>query len=607
MNEQTYIRNFSIIAHIDHGKSTLADRMLELTDTIEKRKMKDQVLDSMELERERGITIKMQPVSMRYTSSDGQKYVLNMIDTPGHIDFAYEVSRALKAVEGAVLLVDATQGVQAQTLTTLDAARDLGLTIIPAISKIDSPLARVEDIKIEVSELLNCDIDDVVEVSGKTGEGVADLLEKIVKTIPSPINPYKEDDDIPRALIYDFEYSNHQGVIVYIRMLTGSIKATDELIFKNAKRHFKANEVGKFSPQRIKIDTLSRGDIGYIVTGIKEPGIASVGDTVAGIRDTRDPLGGYKTPQPMVWASIYPESQDDFTVLRQALERLKLSDASLSFEEESSEVLGRGYRCGFLGMLHLEIITERLKREFELDIMVTTPSITYHIEYHDGSSEIVYTPALFPDQSSGTYKTVKKVKEPWIALQVIAPSSLSGVLVPVLYEFEALVDGIENFGHDRMKISAHMPLRELMRNFFDRMKSISQGYASISYELADIRDADVVRLDVLVADEIVPAFTRIVSRGKAQKDAEQMVEKLFKIFPRQMVATKIQVRGMGRIISAKKLPALRKDVTAKLYGGDRTRKEKLLKKQKKGKKKMEAQAHIQIPHDVFIKMMKTED
>lgn len=607
MDYQKNIRNFSIIAHIDHGKSTLADRMIEMTDTVEKRLMKDQVLDTMELERERGITIKMQPVSMSYKARNGENYTFNVIDTPGHIDFAYEVSRALKAVEGVVLLVDATQGVQAQTLTTLEMARDLGLVIVPILSKIDSPLSRIDDIKIEVSELLGCDTDDIIETSGKTGAGVLDLFEEVIRRVPAPINPYKEDDGIARTLIYDFEYSNHQGVIVYVRMLTGSVKANDRLVFKNTNRTFRANEVGRFSPAKIKTDELKAGQIGYIVTGIKEPGVASVGDTVSAERDTKAPLPGYKTPQPMVWASVYPESQDDFTALRQALERLKLSDASLSYEEEASEVLGRGYRCGFLGMLHLEIITERLKREFTLNIMVTTPSITYNIEYQDGTTEIVYTPALFPDPSSGKYKTVKMVREPWINMSIIAPARLSGVLMPVLYEFEAIQGETENFGYDRMKINVVMPLRELMRNFFDRIKSVSQGYASISYELGDVKPADVVRLDVLVADEVVPAFTRIVSREKAQKDAEDMVDRLYDIFPRQQVSTKIQVRGMGRIISAKRLPALRKDVTAKLYGGDRTRKDKLLKKQKAGKKKMEAQARVHIPHDVFIKMMRNED
>ena len=575
MSSQQNIRNFSIIAHIDHGKSTLADRMLEVTKTVEKRKMKDQVLDSMELERERGITIKMQPVSMKFQSQNGERYVFNVIDTPGHIDFAYEVSRALKAVEGAILLVDATQGVQAQTLTTLEAAREQGLIIIPALSKVDSPLARVDDIKIEVSELLGCDVDDILETSGKTGAGVGELLESVIERIPEPVNPYKEDDGVGRSLVYDFEYSNHQGVIVYVRMLTGTVHANDNLVFKYAGRTFRANEVGTFSPERVKANSLSIGQIGYIVTGIKEPGVASVGDTVSDARDVKEPLEGYRTPQPMVWASVYPESQDDFTALRQALERLQLSDASLSYEEEASEVLGRGYRCGFLGMLHLEIITERLRREFEMDIMVTTPSVTYEVEYQDGTEEIIYTPALFPDQASGNYKAVKATLEPWVDLNIIAPSHMSGVLMPILYEFEAQIGETENFGNDRMKLNARIPLRELMRNFFDRIKSSTQGYASISYELAGKHEADVVRLDVLIADEVVPAFTRIVSRMKAQKDAEDMVERLFKIFPRQQIATKIQVRGMGRIISAKKLPALRKDVTAKLYGGDRTRKDKL--------------------------------
>lgn len=606
------IRNFSIVAHIDHGKSTLADRMIEMTDTVEKRRMRDQILDSMELERERGITIKMQPVSLRHIPKTGAyagaECVLNVIDTPGHIDFAYEVSRALKAVEGVVLLVDATQGVQAQTLSTLELVRELGLTIVPVLSKIDSPLARVDEVKLEVSELIECDVDDILETSGKTGAGVDVLLDAIVERIPAPGNPYGEDDGIARGLIYDFEYSNHRGVIVYIRMMTGQVKAGEKLIFKNTNKTFGAGEVGVFSPEKIPVETLSAGEIGYIVTGIKQPGVASVGDTVAQPSDTKDPLSGYRTPQPVVWASIYPESQDDFSELTQALDRLRLSDASLSYEEEASDVLGRGYRCGFLGMLHLEIITERIRREFDLDIIITTPSITYEIQFKDGTRQTIYTPAHFPDDAAGhKHGGLDHIEEPWIVMSIIAPEDLSGVLLPVLYDHEAVMGDTENFGSNRMQLKAYMPLRELMRGFFDRIKSVSQGFASVSYELADMREADVVRLDVLVADEPVPAFTRITARHRAQKEAEHMVERLHTLLPRQQFAANIQVKGLGRVLSAKKLPAMRKDVTAKLYGGDRTRKMKLLQKQKKGKKKLASQSRVNIPQDVFLKMMRSEE
>ncbi len=373
-----HIRNFSIIAHIDHGKSTLADRMLEITNTIEKRKMMNQVLDTMELERERGITIKMQPVRMKY-KTDGIEYILNLIDTPGHIDFSYEVSRALKAVEGSLLLIDATQGVQAQTLTTLGMAREAGLTIIPVITKIDSPLSQTEKVKDEVVKLLGCKYEDILAVSGKTGEGVDALLKEVIRVIPPP--KISEEIKSLRSLVFDFQYSNHKGVVVYVRVINGSVSRNTPLQFKVAGGLFNALEVGTFSPTQTPCETLSAGEIGYIVTGIKESGIASVGDTVAGQNDTLPPLAGYMSPRPVVWSSIYPESQDDFVMLKQALGRLRLSDSSFTFEEESSGTLGRGFRCGFLGMLHLEIISERLRREFNLELVITTPSITYEIEY----------------------------------------------------------------------------------------------------------------------------------------------------------------------------------------------------------------------------------
>ncbi|HEY4511309.1 MAG TPA: translation elongation factor 4 [Candidatus Paceibacterota bacterium] len=598
------IRNFSIIAHIDHGKSTLADRLLEITGTIEKRKMQEQVLDSMELERERGITIKMQPVRMVYHSggperNEGQEYILNLIDTPGHIDFSYEVSRALKAVEGSLLLVDATQGVQAQTLTTLNMAREQGLTIIPVISKIDSPLARIEEVRKEVCELLECSPEDVLGVSGKTGEGVPELLKEIIRRIPAP--KQEEETKDFRSLVFDFQYSNHRGVIVYIRAFSGELKKGDQLVFKVSKEKFNALEVGIFAPEETPTDTLKAGEIGYIVTGIKQPGIASVGDTVASIRDTLEPLPGYMSPRPVVWASIYPESQDDFTLLKQALGRLRLSDSSFSHEEESSGALGRGFRCGFLGMLHLEIITERLRREFHLELVVTIPSITYEVEFVNGKKEIVYSPIHFPDDGQ-----IKKVFEPWVNLKIITPSEYVGAIMQNLYDHEAEAGDTLNFGDNRTTLQVKMSLRELMRNFFDEIKSITSGYASISYEIGELREADVVRLDILVAEEPVPAFCRVVSRRRVQEEAEEAVQKLYKALPRQMFTTKIQGKALGRILSSETISALRKDVTQHMYGGDITRKMKLREKQKKGKKKMQERGKVNIPHDVFLKMMKKE-
>jgi len=589
------IRNFSIIAHIDHGKSTLADRMLDATGTVERRKMQEQVLDRMDLERERGITIKMQPVRMRYEHS-GAEYELNLIDTPGHIDFAYEVSRALKAVEGVVLLVDSTQGVQAQTLSTLALAKEQGLVVIPVLSKVDAPLARVDEVKEELATLLGIEKSTVLESSGKTGEGVPGVLDAVVERIPPPEVTLTRNDC--RALIFDFQYSDHRGVIVFVRVFDGTLKKGATLSFAAANSNFQALEVGIFTPDEKAVPELSAGEIGYIVTGIKEPGVASVGDTVINRGSNTQGLSGYMEPSPVIWASVFPESQDDFVPLRQALERLKLSDSSLSYEEESSGVMGRGFRCGFLGMLHLEIVTERLRREFNLELVVTTPSITYEIE-RKGKSEKIYSPAKFPSDSS-----VDAIYEPWVSVKLITPGEYVGSIVTLLYEHEGDVKDTETFPDGRTLLLVEMPLRELMRYFFDRLKSVSSGFASISYELIGMRKADVVKLEVLVSEEVVPAFSRIISSRRVETEGRELVERLHELLPRQMIVVKIQAQALGRIIASKKLPALRKDVTAKLYGGDVTRKRKLLEKQKKGKKKMQGMAKVDIPHDVFMKVMR---
>lgn len=620
------IRNFSIIAHIDHGKSTLADRMLELTHTIEKRKMQDQVLDSMELERERGITIKMTPVRMVYhpngTIDKGQltidsgshksnvtgqmlsnsTYTLNLIDTPGHIDFSYEVSRAQRAVEGAILLVDATQGVQAQTLSVLAMAREAGLVIIPAVNKVDSPLARTVEIKQEVARLLGCREDEVLEVSGRTGLGVEKLLGEIIKRVPPPKQEIVASNSF-RALVFDFQYSNHTGVIVYLRVFDGSIRKGEKLLFKVAGREFTPIEVGVFSPEPTAAEKLAAGEIGYIITGIKEPGIAKVGDTITSAKHPLPALPGYMSPRPVVWASVYPESQDDFNLLRQAFGKLRLSDSSFTYEEESSGLLGRGFRSGFLGMLHLEIITERLRREFNLKLVVTTPSITYEVVNKRGERVVIYSPTLFPE-----YGEVVKVFEPWVLVQIITPSDYLGTIMQILFKHEAVVGESETFGDNRTSVSLEMPLRELMRNFFDELKSASSGFASLSYKIGDLREADVVKLDLVVADEIVPAFSRVVSRKRVEEEAEAAVEKLYTILPRQMFTTKIQGVALGRILSSRTLSAMKKDVTQHMYGGDITRKMKLREKQKKGKKKMKeiGRGNVNIPQEVFLKMMRSD-
>jgi GTP-binding protein LepA len=606
------IRNFSIIAHIDHGKSTLADRFLEVTGTIEARKMREQVLDSMELERERGITIKMQPVKMVWNN-----FELNLIDTPGHIDFSYEVSRALTAVEGAILLVDATQGVQAQTLTTLRAARELGLVIIPAISKIDSPLADVEQVKIQVAKLLEINQDTILLCSGKTGAGVQELLEAVIARVPPPKKLFSkrssdllEDSARPfsqevfsalRALIFDFQYSDHQGVIVYVRMFDGTIKKGDKLDFAASGKTCTALEVGTFSPKPVATDALGAGSIGYIVTGIKSPGLARVGDTIRAHGSHIAPLSGYAEPRPVVWASVYPEGQDDFVALRSALSRLQLSDSSLSYEEESSGLLGRGFRCGMLGMLHLEIVTERLHREFNLSLIVTTPTITYEVETKDGKRRTIYSPSLFP-----AYGDIVKVWEPYVEAEIILPAEYAGSLMPLLFEHEAVAESTDLFSEGRVLVKAVMPLRELMRNFFDKLKSASQGYASVSYELLELSEADVARVDILVADELVPAFSRIVAKHRAETEAKAAVEKLYNILPRQQFAAKLQGVALGRILASRTLSAMSKNVTQHMYGGDITRKMKLREKQKKGKKKMKELGRVNIPEAVFLKMVKSD-
>ncbi|MCR4275987.1 MAG: GTP-binding protein [Candidatus Parcubacteria bacterium] len=648
------------MAHVDHGKSTLADRLLERTGTIPERNMRDQFLDRMDLERERGITIKMQPVRMVYrrpasssaalrvpsgsfavpkstpqspdfprlasearNGEDENEYILNLIDTPGHIDFSYEVSRALHAVEGVLLLVDSTQGVQAQTLTTLAAARAQGCTIIPIVSKIDSPAARVEEVKSELAQLLHISSAEVFAVSGRTGAGVDELLEAIVKLLPPPRfstseatmktqvgsrsepPPHSSGPEAgtePRGLVFDFSFSKHRGVAVYLRVFDGTFRKGQSLGFHAAGKEFIALEVGIFAPEERPSESLSAGEIGYIVTGIKEAGVVAVGDTIGSAKGSLPALPGYEKVRPVVWASVYPSNQDDLTVLRQSLERLRLSDSSLSFEEESSGVLGRGFRCGFLGLLHLEIVTERLKREFGLSLIVTIPTISYVVTMTNGARETIYTPSRFPEHGD-----IEKIEEPWARVIIITPSESVSALVQMLYDHEANTVATETYHDGRIEMTVEMPLRELMRGFFDKLKSISSGYASLSYEILPERVADVVRLDVLVADEPVPAFARVVATRRVQEEAEKMVEKLHGLLPKQLFVTKIQAKSAGRIIASKSLSAMRKDVTGYLYGGDVTRKNKLLDKQKRGKKKLleRGKGKVNIPEEVFMKMVQS--
>ncbi|MDO8555242.1 MAG: translation elongation factor 4 [bacterium] len=596
MQEDNYeknIRNFAIISHIDHGKSTLADRFLELTNTVEKRKMREQYLDQMDLEREKGITIKMQPVRLEYSS-----FILNLIDTPGHIDFSYEVSRSLKAVEGAVLLVDATQGVQAQTITNLDLARTLGLKIIPVVNKIDSALARVEETKDEIVKILKCSLEEILEISAKTGQNVDKLLEAIISRVPPPLAGLEN----PRALVFDFEYSLHRGVILYVRLTDGALKKGDKVFLYQADVDFTIAEVGVFKPASKETVRLKTGEIGYVVTNIKNAVIARVGDTLLLKNSPLKYLEGYKNPSPVVWASVYPESQNDFVLLKQSLERLKLSDSALSFEEESSGVLGRGFRCGFLGMLHLEIVIERLRREFDLKLVVALPTVVYKVENIKGEIKEIYSPALLPE-----HHQIKRILEPWVDVTVITPFEKLGDVTQLLKKHNAVIGETGHFGENRLMLKSQMALREMMKQFFEEIKSITAGYASFSYEMADYKEADLVRLDVLLNDNWEPAFSRIVKRSEMERESQKLAEKLRDLLPKVLIVIKIQVKALGRILAARSISALKKDVAGYLYGGDRTRKMKLWQKQKKGKEKMQKIGKVNVPADVFLKMIQGDN
>lgn len=586
------IRNFCIIAHIDHGKSTLADRMLELTGTIEKRKMREQFLDKMDLERERGITIKMQPVRMFYKLRT-TNYQLNLIDTPGHIDFQYEVSRALMAVEGAILLVDATKGVQAQTLANLELARKNKLAIIPVVNKIDISGARVEESAEELMELLAVERKDVFFVSGKTGEGVSRLLEAVIEKIPPPVSIGNN----LRALIFDSFYSLHKGAIAHVRMFGGKLSAKDSAFLFHKKIEFKSLEVGIFSPEMLKTELLTSGEIGYVATNLKDPSLVRVGDTIG-----REALPGYSEPKPVVWASILPQNADEFEDLKSAFLKLQLNDASLSFEVEGSKLFGRALRAGFLGMLHLDISVERITREFGLQVIVAQPSVEYELIFTDGSREKIKNAETFGEQKN----KIKEILEPWFLVSVLArPGDLSQVL-DLIQKNKGEVLETKTVSQSRLLLVSAIPLRKIVTNFFDDLKSATQGYSSMSYEFKENRPADIIKLEVFVAEEAVPQFARLVSRDEIEFEASRAVDKLAEILPRQLFALKIQAGAEGRIVASRTLSATGKNVTAKLYGGDRTRKMKLWKKQKEGKKRLQEHGSVEIPHDVYLKMIKRD-
>lgn len=589
------IRNFCIIAHIDHGKSTMADRMLEITGTIEKRKMKDQILDRMDLERERGITIKLQPVKMEY-----QGCVLNLIDTPGHVDFTYEVSRSLAAVEGAVLLVDSTQGIQAQTLANLYLALEQDLAIIPVINKIDLPAANVEKTKKEIVQLLGCKSEEIILASGKTGQGVSEVLEAVINRVPAPreINVNKS----LRALIFDSTYDEYRGVVAYIRVFDGVVVKGDKISLLATKAKSEALDVGVFKPEYKTTGELKAGEIGYIVTGFKDVSECRVGDTVVLASASQvEPLKGYNEVKPMVFAGIFPREGNEFEELREAISKLKLNDAALVYEPEHSEALGFGFRCGFLGLLHLEIFQERLRREYNLSLVVTIPSVAYKVFKKNGEELIIRSPQKLPDPSE-----MEKIEEPWVSLDIIAPKEYIGAILSLVQEKRGVYKNTEYIDEARVVLHYEIPLAAILTDFYDKIKSASSGYASINYEFIGYKPADVVKMDILVAEEAVEALAMIVYRDEAFRRGKEVVNTLKDTLPKQMFVVKLQAAVGGKIIAAERISAMRKDVTAKLYGGDVSRKRKLLEKQKKGKKKMESRGkgRVDIPSDTFVKLLK---
>ncbi len=587
------IRNFCVISHIDHGKSTLADRLLELTGTIEKRKMQEQFLDTMELERERGITIKLQPVRMNYKLGT-INYQLNLIDTPGHVDFTYEVSRSLAAVEGAILLVDATQGVQAQTLANLILAQKQNLAIIPVINKIDLPNAKVKEVEEEIFNLLGIGPDEILKISAKTGEGVGKVLEAVVEKVPAP-----REEEIFRALIFDSVFDAYKGVIAYVRVFGGSLKVGEKIKLFAAKEKGEVIEVGHFSPKLQSGKDLSNGEIGYIATGIKLPQKVRVGDTIIKENSSVAALPGYKEPLLVVFASFYPEDSDQFDELKDALAKLKLTDASLSFEPESSPALGRGFRLGFLGLLHIEIISERLRREFGLGLIISSPTVEYEVVLKNGKTLKMRSANQLPDPSF-----IEKIMEPISRLDIITPLNYLGSVMNLVSEIRNSYKQTDYLSKEVIRLTYEVPLSEIITDFYDRLKSVSSGYASMSYEPLSYNQADLVRLDILVAEEKVEPFSKIVPRDQAERIGRAMVGKLKDVIPPQLFAVALQAAVGGKVLARETIKARRKDVTGYLYGGDVTRKKKLLEKQKRGKERMKTEGRVNIPQKVFLEMLK---
>jgi GTP-binding protein LepA len=596
---QALVRNFCIIAHIDHGKSTLADRLLEHTGAISQRDMQDQVLDTMDLERERGITIKLQAVRMTYPAKDGQAYELNLIDTPGHVDFAYEVSRSLAACEGAILVVDAAQGIEAQTLANLYQAVEAGLTIVPVVNKIDLDAAQPELVAEEISDVTGIAREKVVFASAKLGIGTEDILEAVVNRVPPP----RGDPSKPlRALIFDSHYDAYRGVITYVRIVDGEILPRTRIRMMNTDKVHEVDEVGWFAPRPRPTDKLTAGEVGYVTAAIKNVVDARVGDTITtSEHGATTPLPGYRQVKPMVFAGLFPTNSDDFADLKEALEKLQLNDGSLSFEPENSAALGFGFRCGFLGLLHLEIVQERLEREFELELITTAPTVEYEVKLKRGGIVEVDNPALLPDPT-----TIETISEPFVKLTVITPSGYVGPMMELNQERRGTFKHLEHRPGERVVLEYEIPLGEIIHDFYDQLKSRSKGYASMDYEMLGFRQGDLVKVDVLVSGEPVDALSVITHRSKAQVQGRRLVEKLKSIIPRQLYEVPIQAAIGGKIIARETIPAMRKDVLAKCYGGDVTRKRKLLERQKEGKRRMKRVGSVEIPQEAFMAVLKLD-
>ncbi|RMF43112.1 MAG: elongation factor 4 [Anaerolineae bacterium] len=592
-----HIRNFCIIAHIDHGKSTLADRMLQLTGTLMDREMTAQVLDDMDLEREKGVTIKASAVRMTYTAQDGQTYELNLIDTPGHVDFGYEVSRALYACEGALLVVDATQGIEAQTLANLYLALEADLEIIPVINKIDLPAAMPDEVAQEIENLLGTPADQVLRISAKEGRNVDAVLEAVVQQVPPPTG----DPQAPlRALIFDSHYDSYKGVVAYVRIFDGEIAPADILRLMATETDLRPVEIGTFAPDMRPVDRLSAGEVGYVATGLKTVHECRVGDTITHAKKPAPaPLPGYQHPKPMVFAGIYPVEGEDYEDLKEALEKLQLNDAALVFEPETSQALNFGFRCGFLGMFHMEIVQERLEREYDLDIIVTAPSVEYEVLKRSGEVIRIDSPADLPDEAE-----IAEIREPWMKIQVFTPTDYYGAVMDLVTKRRGVFIGQEYPTPNRVQLQFEIPLSEIIVDFFDQLKSRTRGYASLDYQFAEYRPDDLVRLNILVNGEPVDALATIVHRDDAYHKGQKLVSKLKKLIPRQLFTVPIQAAAGGRIISRANVKALRKDVLAKCYGGDVTRKRKLLEKQKKGKKRMKMVGQVEIPQDAFLAVLR---